>query len=124
MKIDHIAVWTRDIDRLAAFWQAHFGCEIGPLYASARQAGFQSRFVVLPGGGRLELMSSPAHEGPEVAGRIGLAHIALSLGGEAAVDAAAARMAACLVAAPRRTGDGYYEAVVADPDGNLIELTA
>lgn len=24
---------------------------------------------------------------------------------------------------PRRTGDGYYESVVADPDGNRIEIT-
>ena len=24
---------------------------------------------------------------------------------------------------PRTTGDGYYEAVVADPDGNRVELT-
>ena len=26
--------------------------------------------------------------------------------------------------APRTTGDGYYEAVIADPDGNLIEIVA
>jgi lactoylglutathione lyase len=25
---------------------------------------------------------------------------------------------------PRRTGDGYYESVVVDPDGNRIEITA
>ncbi|MFU1917770.1 hypothetical protein ACM6PT_11170, partial [Klebsiella pneumoniae] len=25
---------------------------------------------------------------------------------------------------PRTTGDGYYEAVIADPDGNLIEIVA
>jgi len=25
---------------------------------------------------------------------------------------------------PRRTGDGYYEGVVLDPDGNRIELVA
>ena len=25
---------------------------------------------------------------------------------------------------PRRTGDGYYESVVLDPDGNRIELAA
>jgi lactoylglutathione lyase len=27
------------------------------------------------------------------------------------------------VDAPRTTGDGYYEAVVLDPDGNRVELT-
>jgi lactoylglutathione lyase len=25
---------------------------------------------------------------------------------------------------PRRTGDGYYECVVRDPDGNRVEITA
>jgi len=25
---------------------------------------------------------------------------------------------------PRRTGEGYYESVVVDPDGNRVEITA
>ncbi len=29
-----------------------------------------------------------------------------------------------VVSGPRRTGDGYYEAVIEDPDGNLVEVTA
>ena len=29
-----------------------------------------------------------------------------------------------LVSGPRTTGDGYYEAVIRDPDGNLIEIVA
>ncbi|MCX8254566.1 Bleomycin resistance protein [Beijerinckiaceae bacterium RH AL1] len=124
MKLDHLAVWTRDIDRLAAFWQETFGAEVGAVYESRNQVGFRSRFVTLPGGLRLELMSSPLHAAPEPPDRTGLAHMALSLGGEAAVDAAAARLAAHLVAKPRRTGDGYYEAIIRDPDGNLVELVA
>lgn len=28
-----------------------------------------------------------------------------------------------LLNGPRTTGDGYYEAVIQDPEGNLIELT-
>jgi len=57
----------------------------------------------------------------------GYAHLALSLGSERAVDALTARLRDAgvpVVSAPRRTGDGYYESVVADPDGNLVELTA
>jgi lactoylglutathione lyase len=51
MKIAHIALWTKDLERAAAFWQRIF-------------------------------------------------------------------------AAPRWTGDGFYEAVIADPDAKLIEITA
>jgi lactoylglutathione lyase len=29
-----------------------------------------------------------------------------------------------VVDGPRRTGDGYYECVVHDPEGNRIEITA
>ena len=124
MKLDHIAVWTRDIERLAAFWRDAFGCAVGPLYESRNQVGFRSRFVTLADGSRLELMSSPAHAAPEAPDRVGLAHIALSLGGVEHVDEAVRRLSAHLVAPPRWTGDGYYEAVFRDPDGNLIEVVA
>ena len=44
----------------------------------------------------------------------------------APVDAMAARCQGkgCLVSAPRTTGDGFYEAVIAMPDGTRIEITA
>jgi len=29
-----------------------------------------------------------------------------------------------IVEGPRQTGDGYYESVALDPDGNRIEITA
>jgi lactoylglutathione lyase len=29
-----------------------------------------------------------------------------------------------IVSRPRVTGDGYYEAVVADSEGNLLEITS
>ena len=43
-----------------------------------------------------------------------------------AVDALAARMESVglLVSPPRRTGDGFYEAVIRDPEGNLVEITS
>ncbi|VEI64826.1 Uncharacterised protein [Serratia fonticola] len=58
--------------------------------------------------------------------RVGWAHIALSLGSEALVDELAqlAKQEGILQAAPRWTGDGFYEAIIRDPDGNAIEITA
>ena len=58
---------------------------------------------------------------------VGYAHVALSVGSRAAVDAFVARLAAKGVSvrsAPRTTGDGYYEAVIDDPDGNAVEIVA
>jgi len=58
---------------------------------------------------------------------MGLTHLAISLGSEQREDerTAALREAGCVIeSGPRRTGDGYYESVVLDPDGNRLELTA
>jgi lactoylglutathione lyase len=58
---------------------------------------------------------------------MGLTHLAISLGSEAAVDELTARLQSdgvTVLDGPRRTGDGYYESVVLDPEGNRIEITA
>jgi lactoylglutathione lyase len=58
--------------------------------------------------------------------RMGLTHLAIALGTEQAVDELTARLhsaGAVVIDGPRRTGDGYYESVVLDPEGNRIELT-
>ena len=49
------------------------------------------------------------------------AHLAISLDSRERVDELAGLIGA--VEGPRMTGDGYYEAVVLDPDGNRVELT-
>ena len=56
----------------------------------------------------------------------GLIHIALSVGSREAVDALTTRLEQDgfrVVSAPRTTGDGYYESVMLDPDGNRVEIT-
>ncbi|WP_409932352.1 VOC family protein [Paraburkholderia sp. BCC1886] len=57
--------------------------------------------------------------------RVGWAHIAISLGSYDAVIAVAKRMesSGTLVSGPRWTGDGYFDAVISDPDGNPVEIT-
>ncbi len=55
------------------------------------------------------------------------AHLAISVGSRAAVDRLIREMEVAgvrIVSAPRLTGDGYYEAVIADTEGNLIEITS
>jgi lactoylglutathione lyase len=127
MRITHIALWTADLERMTAFWAEMFDAIPGGLYHSARRPGFSSRFLRLPEGPTLELMTAPWLAGDIDPGRErpGWAHVAISVGSESKVRDLAARLTeeGALVSPPRLTGDGYYEAVVRDPDGNLIEIT-
>lgn len=126
MRIEHVALWVRDLDVVAAFYAKYFGARVGDLYRNPKK-GFASRFLEFSSGARLEIMTR-TDVAPRAAGeQLGLAHIAVVIGDERAVDA----MAACLEAdgvalldGPRRTGDGYYECVVCDPEGNRVEIAA
>lgn len=128
-RVEHVALWVRELEAMCAFYAAHFGAEVGPLYENHAK-GFRSRFLRFGEGARLELMTTTRLD-PVVleagAQRMGLTHLAIALGSEAAVDALTARLRASgapVLDGPRRTGDGYYESVVLDPEGNRIEITA
>ena len=126
MRFAHVALWTHDLDAAAGFWERYFQAEIGAPYHSQRQKGFVSRFVTLPGDeAQIELMTAPRVTDGTGEDRLGWAHAAVALGSIEAVDALAARCSAdgCLTSPPRRTGDGFYEAVIAMPDGTPIEIT-
>ena len=56
MRIDHVALWSREIDALCEFYESYFGGNAGPKYEN-RARGFKSRFVTFADGGVLELMS-------------------------------------------------------------------
>jgi lactoylglutathione lyase len=130
MRIEHVAIWTRDsatLERLRAFYETWLGATAGPRYESARRPGFTSCFLSFGDGARLELMTVPGLAAGALSEAIGLAHLAIAVGSHEAVDDLVGRMAAAGVlveSAPRTTGDGYYEAVVRDPDGNTVEITA
>lgn len=56
----------------------------------------------------------------------GLAHFAISVGSKEMVNALTGKLRAdnvIIESEPRTTGDGYYESVVLDTEGNLIEIT-
>lgn len=128
VRIEHIALWTDDIERLAGFYAKYFGATAGAAYSNPSK-GFESRFLAFEGGARLELMKTSAFRPVEHepgAQRSGLTHLAIALGSEQRVDELTGELRRAgfhVLDGPRHTGDGYYESVVLDPDGNRIELT-
>ncbi len=129
MRIDHVALWTTDLDRCAQFYANYFGATAGARYTNPAK-GFESCFLEFGDGARIEAMTTntlaPLAIEPG-AQRMGLTHFALSVGTEQIVDELTERLKADgypVLDGPRRTGDGYYESVVLDPDGNRIEITA
>lgn len=126
MAIAHVALWTDDLDASVRFWVDNFGALAGEEYASRNRPGFRSRFLRFADGAALEIMTGPwIGKAADAAERPGWAHVAVSLGSVEAVDALARRFETegRLVSGPRRTGDGYYEAVIRSPEGALVEIT-
>jgi lactoylglutathione lyase len=127
MHIEHIAIWTQDIERLKAFYVTYFDGKANDKYANAEKQ-FESYFLAFASGARLELMQMPTTpESSNESQAIGYAHLAFSVGSEAGVDTLTGRLwedGYQVVSRPRRTGDGYYESCVLDPDGNRVEVTA
>ncbi len=128
MRIDHIAIWTHDLERLKDFYQAYFGAQAGQKYRNAR-TGFESYFLTFADGARLEIMTRPGlpPRSPEqTSPQAGYAHLSFAAGSREEVDRLTAALAADgfpLLDGPRTTGDGYYESQLLDPDGNPIEIT-
>lgn len=126
MQIEHIGLWTMDLPKLKQFYETYFDAKAGELYYN-QKTGFRSYFLTFATGARLELMSRADITETAPTQLLGLAHLAISLGSKEAVDTLTERFRNDgfeVVGEPRTTGDGYYEAVIKDPEGNLVEITA
>lgn len=126
MRIEHIALYTGDIERLRSFYIKYFSAVSGEMYHNPK-TGLKTYFLTFEGGARLELMTRPEtkdeERNPYKAGYI---HTAFSAGSKEKVDSLTKRLendGFVIAGQPRVTGDGYYESVVLDPDGNFIEIT-
>jgi lactoylglutathione lyase len=126
MRIEHLAIWAINIEEMRSFYEQYFGAKAGERYFNPTK-NFQSYFLSFENGCRLELMQRPTVPDNQNAGEaIGLTHFAVSVGSEQAVNnlTEQLRQAGHTIAGePRWTGDGYYESVVLDPEGNRIEVT-
>ena len=109
------------------FYGNYFNAQASELYHNTK-TGFHSYFLTFESGARLEIMYRQDITHRIVDGEIlGFAHLAIALGNKEKVDALTKQLIEdgyeCL-SPSRTTGDGYYESVIADPEGNRIEITA
>ena len=128
MKIEHVAIYTRDLEAIRSFYTKYFQATSNDLYVNPKK-GFSSYFLSFADGARLELMQmesiTDSLDDP-IRQSTGIIHIAFSLGSRSAVDRMSERLREDgfrILDGPRQTGDGYYECAFLDPDGNRIEIT-
>lgn len=127
MKIEHIAIWTNDLEGIRHFYEKYFQVTAGEKYFNPKK-NFESYFLRFEDGARIEIMRKPEIISAEkniTDEFIGLAHFAISVGSKEKVNALTEQLrqdGIQIIGEPRTTGDGYYESVVLDPEGNRIEI--
>lgn len=127
MRVEHVALYVKDLEGAKAFFERNFSVSSSSLYHNDK-TGFSSYFLSFDeGGSRLELMNRPDITLREISPLDqGFVHLALSLGSKEKVNTLTDKLVAdgCkLLSGPRTTGDGYYESCLACFEGNIIELT-
>jgi lactoylglutathione lyase len=129
MQIEHLALWVHDLESMRDFYLKYFDTTSGEKYVNPAKQ-FTAYFILFgKGKTRLELMTRP--DITTIDGKrgfkMGLAHFTISVGGKDQVNALTERLRKdnfTIFDEPRTTGDGYYESVVLDPEGNYLEISA
>lgn len=125
MKLDHIGLEVRDLFTMELFYRSVLGFRLQYRYVSVNTPGLRTVFLEREGLS-LELLERPRGESFLRDRAQAPNHLALWVED---VDAAYAAVLAkdfpgVSAKAPRNTGDGFREAELRDPEGNVIELSA
>jgi HAD superfamily hydrolase (TIGR01509 family) len=124
MKLDHVGLEVLDLYSMELFYRKAFGFAPVYHYVSKSSPGLRTVFLEKEGV-RLELLERPRDAAfLDRRDRI-RDHLSLEVDDP---DAAAARISALawpgvVVKPARETGDGFREAEVRDPEGNVVELS-
>jgi lactoylglutathione lyase len=130
MNIDHIAIWTDQIEILKDFYIKYFEGTVNKRYLN-NETKFESYFVSFGSGSRIELMHKPGI--PENLNdkvekqHLGIIHLSFGVENMEEVNRKASELASegyKILRGPRKTGDGYWEFETLDPDNNRLEVSA
>jgi len=128
VKIEHVAIWTGDLERLKRFYTKYFNCIAGNKYRNGPN-DFESYFLSFDNSARLELMQMPSIPNNLNDSKMqyeGITHIAIAVGSKENVVGITEKLRSneyTIVSEPQTTGDGYFESCVLDSDGNRVEIT-
>ncbi len=128
MKIEHIAFWVNDLEKMKEFYEKYFQGRASAKYRNESK-NFTSYFLEFESGSRIELMKKleiTENKNDFENQTIGITHLAFSVGNKEKVDEMTNEFRQDgykIVGEPRTTGDGYYESVILDPEKNIIEIT-
>lgn len=127
MKISHIAIWTKDIEKMKEFYIKYFNCKCVDKYVNTKKC-FESYFLEFEdNSSRLEIMKrNDINDLDKNKEYYGFAHIAISVGSKERVDSLTnlfEKDGIKILSYPRVTGDGYYESVILDIENNRVEIT-
>jgi lactoylglutathione lyase len=129
MTLEHVAIWTDDLEKLKDYYIRFFGGQPNEKYRNEKKH-FESYFLTFESGARLELMSRPNIPDNAndriMAQHKGIIHLAFGVNTMQEVDSKAQELQNAgfsILSGPRKTGDGYYEFETLDPDNNRLEVT-
>ena len=124
MSIHHIAIWTFRLEELRDFYTRYFNGKSNEKYTNPRKE-FESYFIHFGEGASLELMTRTDVQQVQIEeNRLGLTHLAFAFPNKEDVLELTERLRTdgyTIAGEPRTSGDGYFESVILDPDGNRVE---
>ena len=129
MTIDHIAIWTYNLEGMRNFYMHYFDASSGHAYYNHSRE-FRSYFLSFGGGTKLEIMEMPnvpLNKYNTMKQYTRLIHFAINPGSRQRVNELTdelRRDGFRVIGEPRVTGDNLYESIILDPDGNRVELMA
>ena len=127
MRIDHAALFCRDLEQMRQFFIEYFDARSNEQYHNPRTGLRTYILSFTEGSTRLELMLRPDVQNADPSQpAIGYVHLSFAVGSRKGVDLLTRRLAAdgyTVTSGPRTTGDGYYESSILGPEGIQIEIT-
>ena len=123
MKLEHVAIWTYQLEALKGYYERYFGAVANEKYLSKKEFSgtFESYFLSFDSGARLELMAlTGIAQGNNANGfeSTGLTHIAFSVETADDLNKLYERLkgdGVTIVGEPRMTGDGNRVEITVTP---------